>query len=397
MDSTNREYTTQEIAVIELFDKISKEKLSIKLSNNGSIDTCQYSNILNDCNISNDLFNKDGLLNHTLWYKYLLNVSEYLNISQYKYQTIESFLKAYPSKYDNLDIIDIECLRKTANLMVILLSMVTPRKNKGLAMTVVPKVIEGINTKYVTGSGQTKATADRVHIFETEGGISAFRRGGRTKSSSKYKRQDHDDKVESSSSSSLPPFKKSNNNNQQSSSSSRDQQNSPVQKFLLIDQPFELNSTYSLLDNCSSFDSNDDKKDTRYHHSYDKNTHIFNSFVSGYNDDDNMFECFTTVKEIPKANYKNLETQSTINIQTNSDQPVSEEKQREQFASIMRSHDKLSKLFTWGPSALLQQPIGESSQSLKRVFMNDERSSSSSKARNDTTTTITVTNSLVQR
>jgi len=389
MDSTNREYTTQEIAVIELFDKISKEKLSIKLSNNGSIDTCQYSSILNDCNISNDLFNKDGLLNHTLWYKYLLNVSEYLNISQYKYQTIESFLKAYPSKYDDLDIVDVECLRKTANLMVILLSMVTPRKNKGLAMTVVPKVIEGINTKYVTGSGQTKATADRVHIFETEGGISAFRRGGRTKSSSKYKRQDNDDKVESSSSSSsssssLPPFKKSNNSHQQSlsSSSSRDQQNSPVQKFLLIDQPFELNSTYSLLDNCSSFDSIDDKKDTRYHHSYDKNTHIFNSFVSGYNDED-MFECFTTVKEVPKANYKNVETQSTINIQTNSDQPVSEEKQREQFASIMRSHDKLSKLFTWGPSALLQQqPIGERS--------------SSSKARNDTTT-ITVTNSLVQR
>jgi hypothetical protein len=137
-----------------------------------------------------------------------------------------------------------------------------------------------------------------------------------------------------------------------------------------------------LLDNCSSFDSIDDKKDTRYHHSYDKNTHIFNSFVSGYNDED-MFECFTTVKEVPKANYKNVETQSTINIQTNSDQPVSEEKQREQFASIMRSHDKLSKLFTWGPSALLQQqPIGERS--------------SSSKARNDTTT-ITVTNSLVQR
>ena len=57
--------------------------------------------------------------------------------------------------------------------MAILLSMVTPRKSKGLAMAVVPKVIEGMSAKYVTGSGQTKSTADRVHIFETEGGVTA--------------------------------------------------------------------------------------------------------------------------------------------------------------------------------------------------------------------------------
>lgn len=355
MDSANRELTEDEKEVIEHFDKISRERLSSSLINNGNINTCQYNNILIQCNISNNVFSKDGLLSHILWYKYLVNVQEYLSPSQYKYQSIESFLNAYPNKFDKCDIREKECLRKTANLMVVLLSMVTPRKNKGLAITVVPKVIEGINAKYVTGSGQTKATADRVHIFETEGGIAAFRRGGRTKSSAKGKRQQrHDDSIKAS----LPPSKKSNY-----ISSGHDQQQSPVQKFLLIDQPIEFSSSYSLLDGSagSCFDLIEERKDNTFHHhhqnSYYKNTNIFNSFISGYNDDD-FFECFTNVQEVPKANVQKIESRSYINIHSNDDDnnDSSEAKQREQFANIMRSHDKLSKLFTWGPSALLQQP-----------------------------------------
>lgn len=37
--------------------------------------------------------------------------------------------------------------------------------------------MEGWQTKYVTGSGQTKATASRVHIFEKEGNITPHHRG----------------------------------------------------------------------------------------------------------------------------------------------------------------------------------------------------------------------------
>lgn len=53
------------------------------------------------------------------------------------------------------------------------------RKNKGLAVQIIPKLVEGWNAKYVTGSGQTRATADRVFIFETEGGVTPAHRGGR--------------------------------------------------------------------------------------------------------------------------------------------------------------------------------------------------------------------------
>jgi hypothetical protein len=41
--------------------------------------------------------------------------------------------------------------------------------------------VEGWQAKYVTGSGQTAATASRVHIFETEGETHANHRRGRTK------------------------------------------------------------------------------------------------------------------------------------------------------------------------------------------------------------------------
>lgn len=36
-------------------------------------------------------------------------------------------------------------------------------------MYVIPKIVEGWKACYITGSGQTQATADRVHIYETEG------------------------------------------------------------------------------------------------------------------------------------------------------------------------------------------------------------------------------------
>eukprot|EP00981_Chlorochromonas_danica_P006836 scaffold1493_cov172-Ochromonas_danica.AAC.14 len=61
--------------------------------------------------------------------------------------------------------------------MAILFTLITARKNKGLAMQVVPKIVEGWHVKYVTGSGQTRLTANRVQIFEFEGNTKANHRG----------------------------------------------------------------------------------------------------------------------------------------------------------------------------------------------------------------------------
>eukprot|EP01035_Chromulina_nebulosa_P018498 gene18498-24215_t len=61
--------------------------------------------------------------------------------------------------------------------MSLLFKIIPARKNKGLVIQVIPKLVEGWDVKYITGSGQTKATAHRVRIFETEGEIQAFHRG----------------------------------------------------------------------------------------------------------------------------------------------------------------------------------------------------------------------------
>ena len=65
----------------------------------------------------------------------------------------------------------------TANAMNVFFNYVPAKKNKGLILQVIPRLIEGWKVKYITGSGQTIATRDRVHIYETEGHIKPFHRG----------------------------------------------------------------------------------------------------------------------------------------------------------------------------------------------------------------------------
>ena len=57
------------------------------------------------------------------------------------------------------------------------------KKNKGLILQVIPKLVEGSSAKYITGSGQTQATKDRVLIYELEGGVKPFHRGRESKAS----------------------------------------------------------------------------------------------------------------------------------------------------------------------------------------------------------------------
>jgi hypothetical protein len=43
-------------------------------------------------------------------------------------------------------------------------------------MNVIPKVVEGFQAKYATGTGQSQATSLRVHLYECEGGVQKARR-----------------------------------------------------------------------------------------------------------------------------------------------------------------------------------------------------------------------------
>lgn len=120
---------------------------------------------------------KEGTLLYALWVVILNCLQKYITVADYKYPTIEAFLEAYPGQFQNESEYEKKYLWLSANWMCILFRMITARKNKGLVLQVVPKLIEGWDAKYVTGSGQTKATANRVHIFETEGNTKANQRG----------------------------------------------------------------------------------------------------------------------------------------------------------------------------------------------------------------------------
>ncbi|RYH30095.1 hypothetical protein EON65_06245 [archaeon] len=120
---------------------------------------------------------KEGAMMYALWVAVLTVLKKHYKPEDHKYPTFESFINEYGNVYNNESVEEQEKLWHTANWMFILFTLIPARKNKGLAMQVVPKVVEGWHAKYVTGSGQTRLTANRVHIFEVEGNTKANHRG----------------------------------------------------------------------------------------------------------------------------------------------------------------------------------------------------------------------------
>lgn len=121
---------------------------------------------------------KDGTMLYALWLTMLNALQPYITVAKdFKFPTVEDFVAAYPGYFQNESDYEKRYLWLSANWMNILFRMVSARKNKGLVLYVIPKLVEGWDAKYVTGSGQTKATANRVHIFEVEGNTTANQRG----------------------------------------------------------------------------------------------------------------------------------------------------------------------------------------------------------------------------
>lgn len=123
------------------------------------------------------MYHKEGGFIQALWVIYLASLKCILEETEYKYQTLESFLASYAGAFDKVDNKEKIKLFHTANWMAIMFKLIPARKNKGLAINVVPKLVEGWQVKYVTGSGQKPATALRVLIFQTEGHVKPFHRG----------------------------------------------------------------------------------------------------------------------------------------------------------------------------------------------------------------------------
>ena len=108
-----------------------------------------------------------------------------------KYETVTELLNEYPD-FASHDEMERVLLLENANMMYAALSFINPLQNKGVLLSIVPRLTEGSHVKYVTGGGSSKATLDRVAIFEREGNCSVRRRncGGSTRS--KRSRSGHD-------------------------------------------------------------------------------------------------------------------------------------------------------------------------------------------------------------
>lgn len=135
-----------------------------------------------------DAIHRESALGLALWVAWLQVTAQFTPRAELKYQCVADFLAVYVC-FVGYDDAKREHLMHVANWMAYLLSKIPARKNKGFALQVVPKLLEGWRARYITGSGQSRATEDRVKIYEVEGDIvpiqrlTASKRGRLTKRS----------------------------------------------------------------------------------------------------------------------------------------------------------------------------------------------------------------------
>jgi hypothetical protein len=99
-----------------------------------------------------------------------------------RYVTVESFLaqKAYSGFKDRTPD-EVTRLHSYANWFDLVLLTVKPENNKSFLMTVVPRLVEGEAAKYITGSGESVQTSDRVLTYRTEGNCVQVKRAPRNR------------------------------------------------------------------------------------------------------------------------------------------------------------------------------------------------------------------------
>lgn len=122
-----------------------------------------------------DTIHRDSALGLALWVAWLQTTARFMPRSELKYQTLTEFLAVYVC-FVSYDQSMQEHLMHVANWMAYLLSKIPARKNKGFVLQVIPKLLEGWQARYITGSGQSRATEDRVKIYEVEGDIAPIQR-----------------------------------------------------------------------------------------------------------------------------------------------------------------------------------------------------------------------------
>ena len=104
---------------------------------------------------------------YILLFKYL-NTPPLHNGGSYEI-SMDDFLIRYP-EFANLDIQEIRAGMRFHDMMEVAQVCVPPQGNKQRLIDIVTHLAEGHSVKYITGSGQTEATARRVQTFKTVAG-----------------------------------------------------------------------------------------------------------------------------------------------------------------------------------------------------------------------------------
>lgn len=105
----------------------------------------------------------------------LISFSRSFSLLSSRYATIQELLVHYPEFSTSGDL-ERALLLENANIMTNALAFIIPSQNKGVLLSVVPRLAEGPHVKYVTGGGSSRATLDRVLLFEREGNYAVKRR-----------------------------------------------------------------------------------------------------------------------------------------------------------------------------------------------------------------------------
>jgi hypothetical protein len=103
-----------------------------------------------EAGINTDAMEKTEPLYIALWVVWLQVTARHLPGSSLKYQSLDSFLGAYP-QFSGESASELIRLMKTANWMNFLFSKISARKNKGLVLEIIPKFVEGWQVRYITG------------------------------------------------------------------------------------------------------------------------------------------------------------------------------------------------------------------------------------------------------
>lgn len=164
--------TAEEMARVKMFQEVAEDQCNCE---DGNVKV-QFSEILALIGLGKTALVKDGQLMYALWITLLTVIKTRHKQLALKYPLYEDFCREYPTEFSNESEGEKMLLWEIANWMNVLFQLIAARKNKGLVMNVVPRVVEGWGVKYITGSGQKRATTNRVLLFERESGIGVFHR-----------------------------------------------------------------------------------------------------------------------------------------------------------------------------------------------------------------------------